>query len=38
MGKAFAMGVAAGRMAHEAKMAHTSDTAVASSPLTGFLR
>jgi thiazole synthase len=38
MGKAFAMGVTAGRMAYEAQMAHTHDTAVASSPLTGFLR
>lgn len=38
MGKAFAMAVAAGRMAYEAQLAETRDAAVASSPLTGFLR
>jgi thiazole synthase len=38
MGNAFAMAVAAGRMAYEAQLVETRDTAVASSPLTGFLR
>ena len=38
MGKAFAMAVAAGRMAYEAQLAEIRDSAVASSPLTGFLR
>ncbi len=38
MGKAFSMAVAAGRMAYEARLAEARDTAVASSPLTGFLR
>ena len=38
MGKAFAMAVAAGRMAYEAQLPQTRDTAMASSPLTGFLR
>ena len=37
MGKAFSMAVAAGRMAFLAKMREESKTAVASSPLTGFL-
>lgn len=37
MGKAFALAVQAGRMAYMAKMAEQSDTARASSPLTGFL-
>jgi thiazole synthase len=37
MGKAFSMAVAAGRMAYLAKMREESKTAVASSPLTGFL-
>lgn len=38
MGRAFAMAVQAGRMAYLAKMAATSHTAHASSPLTGFLQ
>jgi thiazole synthase len=38
MGNAFAMAVAAGRMAYEAQLVEARDTAVASSPLTGFLR
>jgi thiazole synthase len=38
MGRAFAMAVAAGRMAYEAQLAETRETAAASSPLTGFLR
>ena len=37
MGKAFSMAVAAGRMAYLAKMREERKTAVASSPLTGFL-
>jgi thiazole synthase len=37
MGKAFALAVAAGRMAYEARMADIRETAEASSPLTGFL-
>lgn len=37
MGKAFSMAVAAGRMAYLARMREESGTAVASSPLTGFL-
>lgn len=37
MGKAFSMAVAAGRMAYLAKMRQEQKTAVASSPLTGFL-
>jgi thiazole synthase len=37
MGKAFSMAVAAGRMAYLARMREESATAVASSPLTGFL-
>ncbi len=37
MGKAFAMAVEAGRMAYNATMAQAHETAVASSPLTGFL-
>jgi thiazole synthase len=37
MGKAFAMAVAAGRMAYEARLAEIRETAEASSPLTGFL-
>jgi thiazole synthase len=37
MGKAFSMAVAAGRMAYLARMREESKTAVASSPLTGFL-
>jgi thiazole synthase len=37
MGKAFSMAVAAGRMAFLAKMREARKTAVASSPLTGFL-
>jgi thiazole synthase len=37
MGKAFAMAVEAGRMAYNATMAPTRETAEASSPLTGFL-
>jgi thiazole synthase len=37
MGKAFALAVAAGRMAYEARLADIRDTAEASSPLTGFL-
>ena len=37
MGKAFALAVQAGRMAYLAKMAERSATALASSPLTGFL-
>jgi thiazole synthase len=38
MGKAFAMAVAAGRMAYEAQLADIRASAEASSPLTGFLR
>jgi thiazole synthase len=38
MGKAFSMAVAAGRMAFLAKLAEQSDSARASSPLTGFLQ
>lgn len=38
MGRAFAMAVAAGRMAFEAQLAEIRETAAASSPLTGFLR
>ena len=38
MGRAFAMAVAAGRMAYEARLAEIQETAAASSPLTGFLR
>jgi thiazole synthase len=38
MGRAFGMAVAAGRMAFEAQLAEIQETAVASSPLTGFLR
>ncbi len=38
MGKAFALAVQAGRYAYLAKMAEESKMAVASSPLTGFLR
>lgn len=38
MGRAFGMAVTAGRMAYEARLAEIKDTAVASSPLTGFLR
>lgn len=37
MGKAFSLAVKAGRMAYLAKMRETTKTAVASSPLTGFL-
>lgn len=37
IGKAFSMAVAAGRMAYLAKMRQERKTAVASSPLTGFL-
>lgn len=37
MGRAFALAVRAGRMAHLAKLAEESATARASSPLTGFL-
>jgi thiazole synthase len=37
MGQAFGMAVAAGRMAHLARLAETSALARASSPLTGFL-
>jgi len=37
MGKAFSLGVQAGRMAYLAKMAEESKLARASSPLTGFL-
>ncbi len=37
MGRAFSLAVAAGRMAFEARMAGESQTAQASSPLTGFL-
>jgi thiazole synthase len=37
MGKAFSMAIAAGRMAYLARMREESATAVASSPLTGFL-
>jgi thiazole synthase len=37
MGKAFSLAVAAGRMAYLAKMREEQKTAVASSPLTGFL-
>lgn len=37
MGKAFKLGVEAGRMAFEAKLAQTSTQAEASSPLTAFL-
>lgn len=37
MGKAFKMGVEAGRMAYEARLGKLSDTAQASSPLTAFL-
>jgi thiazole synthase len=37
MGKAFAMGVEAGRSAYLAKLAEKSKYANASSPLTGFL-
>lgn len=37
MGKAFKMGVEAGRMAYEARLAQTQSHAVASSPLTAFL-
>jgi len=38
MGKAFSMAVQAGRMAYLAKLGEESKTAIASSPLTGFLR
>lgn len=38
MGRAFAMAVAAGRMAYEAQLAEIRESAEASSPLTGFLR
>lgn len=37
MGKAFALAVKAGRIAYLAESGATSETAVASSPLTGFL-
>lgn len=37
MGRAFALAVQAGRMAHEARLADVRDSAEASSPLTGFL-
>jgi thiazole synthase len=37
MGKAFSMAVEAGRMAYCAQLAETTQTAQASSPLTGFL-
>lgn len=37
MGRAFSMAVEAGRMAYLAKMREESTTAIASSPLTGFL-
>ena len=38
MGRAFALAVQAGRMAHLAKLAEESAVARASSPLTGFLQ
>ncbi|HAQ61607.1 TPA: thiazole synthase [Candidatus Delongbacteria bacterium] len=38
MGKAFSLAVQAGRMGYLAKMGGESKTAIASSPLTGFLR
>ena len=38
MGKAFSLAVQAGRMAYLAQLAEQSDTARASSPLTGFLQ
>jgi thiazole synthase len=38
MGKAFSLAVRAGRMAYLAQLAEQSDTARASSPLTGFLQ
>jgi len=38
MGKAFSLAVQSGRMAYLAKMGAESKTAIASSPLTGFLR
>ena len=37
MARAFRLGVEAGRMAYEAKLASQSHEAVASSPLTAFL-
>ena len=37
MARAFKIGVEAGRLAYEAKIAAPSETANASSPLTGFL-
>ncbi len=37
MARAFRLGVEAGRMAYEAKLAPQSHEAVASSPLTAFL-
>ena len=37
MAKAFSLAVEAGRIAYKAKLAQKRDTAIASSPLTGFL-